>query len=105
MLVPQSIKGDPITDDEKETILEVLQQKLTSKEETQNGVVNLEPNLEVVEGSLMTQNGAPLNLGRLDQKTNAMDNVYKYRTTGKGVTVYVLDKVQNTVPRPIYTWD
>lgn len=88
-----------MTEDEKETILEALQEKLESKQETQNRVVNMEPNLEVVEGSLMVQNNAPLNLGRLDQEKNTMDNVYKYRTTGKGVTVYVLDKVQNTVLR------
>lgn len=57
--------------------------------------VDLEANLEVVSGSLHKQTKAPLNLGRLDNRDNKRDRVYRYASTGKGVNAYILDKVQH----------
>lgn len=80
--------------EDKENVVTLLQDKLANEHHIEGATVNLEPNLEVVEGGdLVTQEDAPLNLGRLDQAKNEMDNEYSYMTTGKGVTVYVLDKV------------
>lgn len=90
----QAKEGLSISEQDKENVVVMLQDKLEKKHQIEGATVSLEPNLEVVEGgALVTQKDAPLNLGRLDQAENKMDNEYSYMTTGKGVTVYVLDKV------------
>ncbi|GMH33288.1 hypothetical protein BSKO_01122 [Bryopsis sp. KO-2023] len=88
----KSTTENPVSALEKEKVLETLQKILSTTEGTENAKINFEQNLEVVATALHTQKNAPLNLGRLDQARNTKDNEYKYRTTGKGVTVYVLDK-------------
>lgn len=55
--------------------------------------VSLEVNRPIYDASLYRQTNAPLNLARLDNSKNKRDHIYRYAATGKGVNVYILDKV------------
>jgi len=83
------------------------QQKIAKYLDRQQGIpkggqFKFERNLPVVSAGRLLETStkityhrkAPLNLARLDNNNNLHDRTYRYRASGKGVNVYVLDNVE-----------